>query len=337
MLSAVAARKARLQSQGVPEQESAPVTRSPSLSPSPPPKLQPRANTKSKRKQDDIGASKLTSQKKRKRSHKETRNDKSSRYYQHADPLKNQDDLIILDESSDEDDSMGALSADEASSDEEGPSVSFLPSTPAPPKNKRAWSPSTPFESSNDLSSGVPNLSQPDGPLSTFLPVPGTNVFHLTSEETSSITGSSDLSASVLILKPEDRLALLGSYKLYVLRGSVTLSGVTLHSSPHAHDVYAPRSSPIPVLESLSPLDRPPEIPLVLPSHIRTIVEQAETALIVQELQTGISGLGKIHCSFEKNFEPLKWQDLDTTSQLGIRGVQNVRFPYICLITLFTI
>ncbi|KAK7693914.1 hypothetical protein QCA50_003488 [Cerrena zonata] len=322
MLSAVAARKARLQGQGVPERQETPATRSSSHSPPP----QSRGPSKSKRKQDDVGTSKPTSQKKRKRAHQETRNGKASRYFQQArdDPLKNQDDLIVLDESSDEDDASDALSLDEASSDEEGPSISFLPSTPAPHKNRRAWSPSTPFESSNDVISREPNLWPLDGPLSTFQPIPETNVFYLSSEDTLTATGASHSAASVVILKPQERLALLGTYKLFVLRGSVTLAGVLLHSSPHGHDVFAPRSSPIPVLEPLSPVDRPSEILLELPPRIRTVVEQAETALILQELHTGVSGLGKVHGLFEKNFEPLKWQDLDSTSPLGLQGVQNL-------------
>lgn len=325
MLSAVAARKARLQSQGASDEQEKPVASSPLPSPLPTSKSQPRGNTKPKRKQDDVETPKLTSQKKRTRIHQNTRNVKPSRYYQQTVPLQDQDDLIILDESSDESDPMDVLSEDEVSSDEEGPSVSFLPSTPAHPRNKRAWSPSTPFELSNEVPSGAPALSRPDGPLSNFQPVPGTNVFHLSPEEISAIRCSSNTSASLIVLKPQDRLALLGSYKLYVLRGSVTLAGVALHSSPHGHDVYSPRSSPIHVLEPLTLLNRPSEIPLELSPRLRVIVEQAETALLLQEVHTGVSGLGKVHGLFEKNFEPLKWQDLDSTSQLGIQGVQNVR------------
>ncbi|KAI6099090.1 hypothetical protein F5141DRAFT_1219281 [Pisolithus sp. B1] len=106
----------------------------------------------------------------------------------------------------------------------------------------REWSPSRPVE-----------LEESDAPrpeptvISNFLPVLGQNTFLLARDDFSA-TGFQGDNGVVLVLNASESVALLGVYLLTVLQGRANLCGVTLGPSSTQHRVFAPRSSPIPVI-----------------------------------------------------------------------------------------
>ncbi len=228
MLSAVAARKAAQVAKPKPEptpsvlqEEPAPVPVEPS-----------RSRPVSKRKPSSQSAP--SSRKKKKKN-----NDKRpepSRYFEEPDPFQIQEDIIAIDsDTSDEGD------------------------IEQPEPVQRGWSPSAPLnDSSEEEDEGPTPVSVPQPPpppvipeetdtLSTFHPILDQNTFILTPEELC-FFGFGEGAAALLALSSSDTICFLGTYKLSVLHGSIKICGTTLHSSTRAHNVFAPRSSPLPVI-----------------------------------------------------------------------------------------
>jgi polynucleotide 5'-hydroxyl-kinase GRC3/NOL9 len=189
---------------------------------------------------------------------------------------------------------------------------------------KRQWSPSRPVDgfSSSDDDDNVDHsadhsafpLAIPPPPhaieeaivLSTFTPVEGQNTFGLEQEELEVLYGSSSSSAlnvAIVILRPRETLCLLGTYQLSVLRGSITIDGTILTPSRESHHVFAPRSSPLPIIRHRSM----EEIALVevdgVPARISRKAGKDDVLLAFRELRTGVEALGSVLPRFSGVFQ----------------------------------
>ncbi|KAI0080491.1 hypothetical protein K474DRAFT_1689126 [Panus rudis PR-1116 ss-1] len=315
MLSAIAARKAALQSKGLPTSK---PTEEPPSSPSPSPPPEEVKNATKRKPSGPVTPTKST-KKKRKKNHV-AKEEKTVRYFD-ATQSKVSQDAMVIDVGSDEEQDG---SDDDVSSDE--PSTSFIPSTPAPSSRRRAWSPSTPFDDSADQDEvqnsirTVPIVS----PLSTFQPLLNKNIFHLSTAEIQGITSDAESRGTLVFLNHQDRLALLGVYRVTVVYGSITISGVTLGSSKTPYDIFAPRSSPIPILQCPTNPSATSLSSTSLPARCVEAARGFPAAILLQELNNGVSGLGKICGFFEKDFVHLKWQDDAATSAFSLAGIQNL-------------
>ncbi|KAF9224506.1 hypothetical protein BS17DRAFT_703140 [Gyrodon lividus] len=206
-----------------------------------------------------------------------------------------------------------------------------LSSTVSITKSNRAWSPSRPAaDSGSDEdepgSSGVVGLVSATPfvqstsrkfeyvTLSTFHPVPERNVYPVPKSEY-----TANEKAIILLLHPDESVAFLGAYTLRVLQGSVSLLGVTLSPSDTKHRVFAPRSSPLPVL-SWAAAHHPGTCTYDIPSTIRH--QANSTAVLIQHLDTGIEGLGRICRVFENAFRPSR--DSDTFINVELPGISLV-------------
>lgn len=312
MLSAVAARKARLAQ--TPQQSPAPTSApSPPTPTSPPPsKRKPRASA-------------VQANKRIKREHKRSAKEKPARYFAQQDAFETQEDVLVVD---------GSASEDEDESDDSGSSsrdaLVRLPSA----RTRKTWSPSAPVldssdEDDEDLRAPVildvpipqPVDSQAPSLLSSFQPVLNHNVFHLNTGHSESTPGS------ILLLRASETLALLGTYTITILRGSISLAGVTLTTSSTVHPVFAPRSSPIPLIECLPrrPSSSSPPIPVSLPPRAAEAVNDHDAVVLLRALDTGIEGLGRICRTFDRFFTPSRWHRDQPRFDFGINTVYSVR------------
>lgn len=333
MLSAFAARKAARQDLTkalvLSEIVSRPVTPS-SVSPSP---LKPV----SKRKPGFQALHPTKKSKRKKVKHEQPR------YFAEEDSFIQQDDVIIIDR-----DDLDDGDEDEDSS--ELPSF-FENSTTL--QGKRAWSPSRPLRDSSDeevdvnagdlrvLESSAParpsrTIAAEDSLLSTFKPSWDNNIFTLSSTEIELLGLSTrhENPAIVLVMTPGETLCLLGTYTFIVTFGSISLAGVTLTSSSRMHHVFAPRCSPVPVLQCLQPNGKTVDpTSTLLPSRLHPFLKSECAVLILQELCTGVEGLGKVCRIFDGIFEPSRWHKNRAVSELGLSGAYAVRMvnspPYI--------
>ena len=163
--------------------------------------------------------------------------------------------------------------------------------------------------------------------LSTYVPLAGTNFFPLSPgelDQTAVPTTAQEYHACVVLLSPSETLALLGTYKLRVLRGLVSLSGVTLQPSTTPHHVFAPRCAAIPVIEALHKEVDGEDEQFAFPERIQAAFDRRYVAVLLEELHTGVEGLGKVCRTFEDTFSIYKPRDRDPMSQLGLRGVHIV-------------
>ena len=157
--------------------------------------------------------------------------------------------------------------------------------------------------------------------LSTFEPSPGHNTFFVTAEEQSKLNLSHK--ATLIALNAQDSLCLLGTCNLTILHGSITLCGITLIASSTKHPIYAPRSSPLPVIRVSSKTASGLQ-PEALPPRLVKILE-FKTVVILQELRTNVEDLGRICRSFDSVFEPTRWQKSVTNQPFGISGLYMAR------------
>ena len=87
--------------------------------------------------------------------------------------------------------------------------------------------------------------------LTTFTPTLSKNIFYLSQDKLSALDPKS-MQGTLIVLSAEETLCTGGEYLLTVLRGSLSLLGTTLRASTRSHRIYAPKSSPLPVLEAIS-------------------------------------------------------------------------------------
>ncbi|KAG6884901.1 hypothetical protein C0993_007358 [Termitomyces sp. T159_Od127] len=215
-------------------------------------------------------------------------------------------------------------------------SLSEDASTTNPSMSKSRWSPSIPLNDSSDededdiVSEVQPTVITPNNEadtldtLSTFHPISNQNTFYLQSADVSSLhlEGDLPLHATVVALRPEETLCLLGTYVLSVLQGSITLSGVTISSSPKSYRVFSPRSAPLHVLGGVDGLGAIPCIHQ-LPSSMHATISTPVALVLLQELRSGVEGLGDICRTFRGVFEPSRWQK-SSTYPLKLSGVHVV-------------
>ncbi|OCH87094.1 hypothetical protein OBBRIDRAFT_814272 [Obba rivulosa] len=340
MLSAVAARKLRLQSKE-PAPLPAPATKPPSPLPSPPRSTPRKASQKRK-----VSEQTPKPRKRTKQQHKNAENTRA-RYFEQEDSFQKQEDVIVVED--DEDVSDASIS----DSDDVLDSVDFtqVPQGPyAPPaqgvrpaNRKRAWSPSAPLPDSSEdedeeqLETGGATahtgpsalhtlVDQAPPELTHFEFLVDANTFQLTSEDLRSLrleAPFAEQNGVVLLISASDTLAFAGTYALTVLRGAVSLGGVVLAASAITHRVFAPRSSPLPVIAFAHGDDRDLDT-MPLPARIRSAVSSDVAVVLVQELHTGVEGLGRVCRTFEGAFKPSRWQNGASSAHLGLQGVHVI-------------
>lgn len=208
----------------------------------------------------------------------------TARYFESKNTVEEGEDVIMLGSSSDSEPDVQAKLALDSSDDSEAeeiqnPLVSIeLPLYPQP------------------------STSEPSQ-LSTFRPTRDLNVYELSADEASAMGLQNEI--SVLSIDREETLALLGAYALTVLKGSISILGVTLSASKVAHHVFVPRSAPVPILRCAS-LDAHADLNIyTLPPRVRSIHGGAVVA--IQSLDTGVEGLGRVCRVFDGVFEPSRW------------------------------
>ena len=340
MLSAVAARKAAkaaAQASSTPSSKPPsppPPSRSPSLSPQPSRTSKSLDKPTSKRKPRVSTDASTSKNKKVKVLHALAKHDRNARYFH---PTDTSDAHITNDTIDPVDDSTSRIqfsSETDSSSEEEmdiemdiPPSVGF--SSISVTKPGRAWSPSRPMPVSSDEEPGPSSSFDPASfrtpsksikpeplPLSTFHPVLNLNVYPASKNE----YATSD-KACILVFQPNETLALVGTYSFCVLQGGLSLLGVTLSPSNTKHVVFAPRSSPIPILSWAKP-DRQGSCTFPIPPTIR---QQAKaTAILIEYNDTGVEGLGRICRVFENVFRAPRESDV-------VQGVDLPRIRIVCV------
>ena len=333
MLSAVAARKAAKAAVGasVTPSSKPPSPPPPSKSPSPQPTRTSKSEGKStsKRKPRVSAHAGSSKNKKVKVVHAPAKPDRNARYF---DPSNTSNARI--------DDSTRIQVSSESGSDSSSEEMEIEMDIPPPvglssiqvTKTKRAWSPSRPIsDSSDDEEPGpfgsfdpasylIPSAStKPEPlplPLSTFRPVPNRNVYPVPENEYA--TGGK---ARILVLPSNETLALVGTYLFCVLQGSLSILGVTLSPSNTKHTVFAPRSSPIPILSWVTLKDQG-SCTFPIPPDIR---QQANTtAILLEYADTGVEGLGRICRVFENAFKPPRESD-------AVPGIDLPRIHIVCV------
>ncbi|KAI0676648.1 hypothetical protein C8Q78DRAFT_987253 [Trametes maxima] len=332
MLSAVAARKARL---AQPQTEASPA-KPPEPAPAPAvpePKTKPTPTKPNPSSQKPPSKRKTTTpagnppKRKKSQSHKPAYQ-QQGRYFVQQDAFKTQDDVIRVDQT----DSESSAGSSSSSGDELYPPT-IARFSGAKTRGKRAWSPSAPLADSSDEEGKDPDeqipLDQPflasqagnatDEPkiLSTFQPVWNKNVFHLPAQH-----GASQ-KRTLLLLGASEAVTLLGVYSVTVLQGSVSLAGVTLAPSTIAHPVFAPRSSPLPIIQCLPrrKSSSSPPTSVDLPPQVAALAPNFDSIVMLQELHTGIEGLGRICRTFDGFFSPSRWHRNQPRFNLGLDNV----------------
>lgn len=297
MISAVAARKAAQAAQQKPEQQTV-QPQPPSLPPPQSPKRKPLSQPSGSRK-------------KRKRESKiNPKNDTAS--LNANDVFRAQNDIIVIE---DGDDSDGIASSSDLGSD-----IEILSSPPAHLVKRRAWSPSIPVGDSSededmDSDEELPPELVIDVParlarqpqtnvgqvLSTYVPVLGQNVHQLSSRDFGKI-GLQNLTGTgtVVSLEPGERLCLLGTCKLILLQGSITVNGAPIRPSKIPLPIFAPRSSPLPIIDCQASLK--PTVPPI--ANISLFPQTNSTLVLLQELQSNVRDLGRVCRTFDGVYEP---------------------------------
>lgn len=318
MLSAIAARKAALavrQETASPTVEPVPVSEPPSRVQTPP---TPKPNSKRK------SSSQTAQPSKRKKKEKRAPTKKNTRYFVEKDAFEEQEDVIVID--SEEEESI--------ISDEE------IPQLPPPSTSKRKWSPSLPLNDSSDedeviiadSNATIPPRSVVTSPdiLSTYQPTSEQNMFFLTPTQVSDlgISTTVDGPATLLALGIGETVCLLGTYTFLVLQGSIALSGVTIHASRRPHNVFAPRSSPLPMLECIAKDNTVLDLSKVS-QRLHHVLQSAVALVLLQELNTGVEGLGRVCRNFEGVFKPSRLQKNTVTLPLQLSGVHLVSLHFL--------
>ena len=168
--------------------------------------------------------------------------------------------------------------------------------------------------------------------LSTFGPVLGTNTFRISADDLSQLNLSISVSdnPTLVVLDPSQTIALLGVYGFVVVQGSVSVFGVTVSASRTSHRVFAPRSSPVPVLRSLSRDKGTSELSF-LPHRFCSLSGHAGALIILHEVKTGVQGLGWICRIFDGIFDPSRSQKLDSESPALLQDVHLVTVALLSL------
>ena len=304
MLSAIAARKARLQSQNI---------------------STPKSSTK--RRHTRTAGPNSSAKKSRKatpKSDSEQKNDITKT----TTTVSKEENTISLD-NSDDDSNMSITSNQQEPTP--GPSLRYSPSRPVVPLADFSDYESDASKSEQpvtDLSQLFPYnhplpVEEPQI-LSTYRPIHGQNLFQLFLDEGSALGLSGP--ALTLVLSPSATLSFVGTYRLRVLRGSISLLGTIIPPSRVLHRVFAPRSSPIPMIEALAANGESSKSLYDIPTRITSIIDEGDVIIVLQELRTGIEGLGRVMRTFEGIFHQV---DPEGASDIPLGGVHIVCFVFV--------
>ncbi|KAH7873862.1 uncharacterized protein C8R40DRAFT_1172204 [Lentinula edodes] len=175
--------------------------------------------------------------------------------------------------------------------------------------------------------------------LTTFVPIPGQNTFYLSPDELSLVLSAekSTVPATLIALGPSENLTLLGTYRLTVIRGSIEIGGAILRSRvhPETHNVFAPRSSPVPSIRVVSsaPSSRSPALfPLRIQHEIDALVGDPVLVLL-QELRSGVEALGKVCRTFDGVFDVHPRDVLNRNRELEEEAEDVLRLRSVRIIT----
>ena len=172
----------------------------------------------------------------------------------------------------------------------------------------RRWSPSIPIlDSSEDEQDEVaeePLASSSKSKIFTFQPILDANIFYLSFEEQQALRlPSPEISACLLSLQPNEQVGFLGVYAFAVARGSISIAGVQLLPSQKLHRVFAPKSSPLPVLIAQGAASTIVDTSGI-PPRLHPAFREGNTIILVQELHTDVEGLGIVCRTFDRAFSP---------------------------------
>ncbi|KAJ3815166.1 hypothetical protein F5876DRAFT_31318 [Lentinula aff. lateritia] len=175
--------------------------------------------------------------------------------------------------------------------------------------------------------------------LTTFVPIPGQNTFYLSPDELSLVLSSqkSTVPATLIALGPSKNLTLLGTYRLTVIRGSIEIGGAILRSRvhPETHNVFAPRSSPVPSIHVVSSTPSSPSpalLPLGIQHEIAALVGDP-VLILLQELRSGVEALGKVCRTFDGVFEVHPRDVLNHNRELEEEAEDVLRLRAVRIIT----
>jgi len=240
---------------------------------------------------------------------------------------------VIVIESDDSDDDNAAVEASKTSG--EGNEVA-----PSSHLTARAWSPSLPLHDSSsedgeadvsyliDLPSRLRSREEVKSGtiLSTFSPTPGENIFFLSTVELKELGLDLKEKGTLVALDEGDRLCLLGTCRLTVLSGSISVNGVVLRPSVNPHNIFAPRSSPLPVVEYNSSSTNATLDGFCPPQPLQSRDSTGLATILLQELKTNVETLGNICRTFCGMYEPpcAGWENDDAIASFHINGLYLV-------------
>ncbi|PFH47021.1 hypothetical protein AMATHDRAFT_153153 [Amanita thiersii Skay4041] len=314
MLSAIAARKAA---------QAAARTNAESALESPTPAAEEHEEVEVVEPASVVGKRKLTDRPSGTRRRERQQKKKAKRYFlEDKADFRTQQDVIIV--KSDSDSVSNSDVSDEYTDINLADEDELMGEVRAPPK--RAWSPSMPVLDSSDEESIIEeneSLSQslPPRSLSTFHPIRGQNLFYVSPNQLSSLKVPQK-NGTILKLSPEETICIAGTYMLTVLQGTISILGTLLTVSPKPHNIYAFKSSPLPVITAVSSESTllqgtiPTELGISMPSGI---------VVMIQELQTGVEGLGRVCKVFHGVFDFARYEDQEDRQMLNVNGAYLLR------------
>ena len=274
----------------------------------------------------------------RKRSRSENNHDPRTepRAYSPSTPQK---DAVLLDRS--DDDSGMSIDLDQ---EDVTPPQREHSLEPVQTEHRKAWSPSRLVFDSDGASDG--NDTPPSGLprfqsysnhltneepeiLSTYQPVPDRNMYQLSLDEESSLGLSGP--AVALVLFPSATLSFVGTYRLRVLHGSVSLLGAIIRPSQVVHQVFAPSSSPIPVIQALAAHGESSKSLFDIPARILSNINEGDVVIVLQELRTCVNGLGRVVRTFEGVFDDALPKGIPAMPLHGVHFVSHSFLESTCL------
>ena len=114
-------------------------------------------------------------------------------------------------------------------------------------------------------------------------------------------------------------------FDAHAIIGLVAFSGVTLKPSSVSHRVYSPRCSAIPAIVPVSTVDDDESDTVAyLPQRIEAALRDHTAVVLLEELQTGVEGLGNVIKTFEDVFTAPRSRASTADQSIGLRCVQLV-------------
>jgi polynucleotide 5'-hydroxyl-kinase GRC3/NOL9 len=281
-----------------------------------------------------------TSAKRRRPHHANTRKRSRSEKNNHdSGTLTSQKDVVLLSRSDDDSGMSIDLDQEDATLPLRDHSLE-----PVQPEHRKAWSPSRLVFDSDGASdaneTSLPGLPQfpsysnhptndEQEVLSTYQPAPDRNMFQLSLDEGSSLGLSGP--AVALVLFPSATVSFVGTYRFRVVHGSVSLLGATVRPSQVVHQVFAPSSSPVSVIQALAAHRESSKSLSDIPARILSTIDEGDVVIVLQELKTGVDGLGRVVRTFESVFDDVLPKGIPAIPLHGVYFVSHSFFQDTCL------